>query len=95
MNQSAAFPGNLGSVYETCRTALDGLQRYAGKDERVLLSQAQDLVATIRTMDRVSRTKTGTYDSGSLYETQMGFIKLFNTVATQLEAGGEAPLLPR
>lgn len=95
VNQSAAFPGNLGSVYETCRTALDGLQRYAGKDERVLLSQAQDLVATIRTMDRVSRTKTGTYDSGSLYETQMGFIKLFNTVATQLEAGGEAPLLPR
>lgn len=95
VNQSAAFPGNLGSVYETCRTALDGLQRYAGKDERALLSQAQDLVAAVRTMDRVSRTKTGIYDSGSLYETQMQFIKLFNTISTQLEASGEAPLLPR
>jgi hypothetical protein len=95
VNQSATFPGDLGAIYESCRSALDGLQRYAGKEERPLLGQAQELVAVIRTMDRVSRTKSGSYDNGSLYETQMGFIKLFNTVSTTLEAGGEPPLLAR
>lgn len=89
---SGAYAG-MATVHENARTALDGLQRYAGKDERPLLAQAQDLVALVRTMDRTARVRTGVSDTSSLGDVQQQFIKLYATVSIQLEANGEP--LPR
>ncbi|RYD21363.1 MAG: hypothetical protein EOP88_11685 [Verrucomicrobiaceae bacterium] len=91
--QSAAYSGSMATVYENARTSLDGLQRYAEKDDRTLLSQAQALVAMVRTMDRVGRVRTGVNDTSSLYDTQQQFTKLYSTVSVLLEAAGEP--LPR
>lgn len=93
VNQSGAYAGSMATVHENARTALDGLQRYAGKEERPLLAQAQDLVAFVRTMDRTARVRTGVNNTSSLGDVQQQFTKLYATVSITLEANGEP--LPR
>jgi hypothetical protein len=48
----------VGASYESSRSALDLLERYVAKEDRGLLDKAQELVAKIRTMERVIRKKT-------------------------------------
>lgn len=47
----------LGSTMETCREQLDRITRYCGKEDRELLADAQNLMITLRTLDRTLRAR--------------------------------------
>jgi hypothetical protein len=52
----------IGQTYEICRTRVDALERYADKNDRVLVDHARDLVIAIRNLDRANRTRGESYD---------------------------------
>lgn len=90
VNASEVTEASLLPTYETCRTALDALERYGQKDERALLSQAQDLVASVRALDRTNRLKGGSYDTTALDNARMEFLRLYAESAAALTAAGGA-----
>lgn len=47
----------LGSSWESCRAQVDGLVRYCAKEDREILGAAQNLMTTLRTLDRSLRTR--------------------------------------
>lgn len=93
VNASSGIQTNLATTYEKCRTALDGLERYGQKDERTLLSQAQELVASVRALDRANRLRSGSYDTSALTNAQMEFFRLYADCAAALKTAGEPNLL--
>lgn len=90
VNASEVTEASLLPTYETCRTALDALERYGEKEERVLLSQAQDLAASVRALDRANRFKGGSYDTTALDNARMEFLRLYAESAAALTAAGGA-----
>lgn len=58
----------IGPSIESSRNALDGLARYVERPDRELLDKAQELVAKIRTFERVIRKKSdGYFDSDGFF----------------------------
>lgn len=51
----------IGQTYELCRSRVDGLERYAEKNDRSLLDHARELVIAIRNLDRATRTRGENY----------------------------------
>jgi len=54
---TAADQKRLGSTWETCRERLEGLVRYCAREDRELLSSAQNLMTTLRALERTARTR--------------------------------------
>ncbi len=52
---------NVGDVHESCRTMVDGLARYADKDDRDLMEAAWEIVSAVRNLDRASRSRAESY----------------------------------
>lgn len=52
----------LATTYEVCRTQVDRLLRYADSKDRELIDQVQDMVTTIRTLDRATKARTSADD---------------------------------
>jgi hypothetical protein len=51
----------LGSTYDACRSLIDGLERYTDKNDRTLIDQTRDVVATVRSLERAARTRAEYY----------------------------------
>jgi hypothetical protein len=47
----------LGELYETCRSAVDRLERYAEKTDLEILTQTREMVLSIRNLDRANRSR--------------------------------------
>jgi hypothetical protein len=47
----------LSETYESCRSRVDALERYAEKNDRPLIEMARELVIAVRNLDRASRTR--------------------------------------
>ena len=47
----------LGTTYETCHNQIEQLYRYAEKSDREWVEQVQDMVTTIRKMDRAAKSR--------------------------------------
>lgn len=60
IQDSSADPSSLtklGATYELCRSKVDAMERYADKNDRVLVDHAREVVIAIRNLDRTSRTR--------------------------------------
>lgn len=53
----------LESSYETCRTQLERLVRYAEKKDQILITHAQELLPKVRTLERTARSRGEYYPS--------------------------------
>lgn len=83
----------IGRVYESCRTSLDGLVRYAQKDDRALLDQALDLATSVRGLDRASRARSSLYDTVSPFERAYAdFLRIYSESVAALAAAAGEPL---
>lgn len=69
----------LAPAYESSRVAVDRLDRYVKKEDREILVRAQELVTSVRTLERASRAR------GSVYETTTPFADAY-AVMTRLHA---------
>jgi hypothetical protein len=89
--------GNVGGTYESCRSMVDGLERYAEKGDRDLLSQSLEVVTAIRTLDRASRSRGETYIvMGVVKSAHANLIGLYTPlVATLAVESGEDPPVAR
>lgn len=54
---------NLGDIYDSCRSAVDNLERYVEKNDRPLIADARETVIAVRTLDRASRTRNNAYNN--------------------------------
>ena len=51
----------LGALYDSCRAAVDRLERYAEKPDVELVNQTREMVVLIRNLDRAVRTRGESY----------------------------------
>jgi hypothetical protein len=51
----------LGETYESCRTKVDAMERYAEKNDKILVDHAREVVIAIRNLDRATRTRGESY----------------------------------
>ncbi len=51
----------IGATYDSCRTGIDGIERYADKNDRTLIDQTRDVVSTVRSFERAARTRAEYY----------------------------------
>jgi len=47
----------FGETYELCRARVDGLDRYAEKNDKLMVDHAREVVIAIRNLDRATRTR--------------------------------------
>jgi hypothetical protein len=52
----------IGATFETCKTQTERLFRYAEKADRDLISRTQDMITTLRPLDRASKSRGETYE---------------------------------
>ena len=92
---SSSEIAKIGQTYELCRTRVEGLERYAEKNDRGLVEQARGVVIAIRNLDRATRTRgEGHIVMQAIHSTHTDLCRLAKTVSEQLavEAGdGLAP----
>jgi len=86
--------GKIGRSYEAARTQVDGLLRYAAKNDKLLVENTQQMVIGVRNIERAARSRGEDYIvRGEISEALKNFKKLHvnvvNTLAT--ETGDEAP----
>ena len=60
-NSDASNLAKLGETYESCRTRVDAMERYAEKNDKVLVDHAREVVIAIRNLDRATRTRGESY----------------------------------
>ena len=86
----------LGATYETCKGQLDHLLRYAEKDDRALISDVQNMLAGIRTLDRAARSRGGLYNGNSVFLSALASLKRDHAaiVADLARAAGESEPVP-
>jgi hypothetical protein len=80
----------IGPTFETCRDQTEHLLRYAEKNDRGLVERVQDLVTTIRVMDRAVKSRGDVYDVSTAVATAHGvFQRTYGGVVDELarEAG--------
>lgn len=81
---SAAI-AKLGQTYETCRSQVDALERYADKADRPLIERAKELTAAIRNLDRTTRTRGESYIvESAVYTARDQVVRLARTVNEEL-----------
>ncbi|MEI6176159.1 MAG: hypothetical protein WCS43_04640 [Verrucomicrobiota bacterium] len=51
----------LGSTDDACRSLIDGFERYTDKNDRALIDQTRDVVATVHSLERAARTRAEYY----------------------------------
>jgi hypothetical protein len=75
----------LGQTYETCRSQVDALERYADKADRQLIERAEELTNAIRNLDRATRTRGESYLVESAVYTARGqLVRLARAVNEEL-----------
>ena len=85
----------VSSTYESSRSKVDALLRYAEKNDRSLVENTQEMVIAIRSIDRASRARGEDYNVRiGISNALKNFKKLYVKVATQLavEAGEDPPV---
>lgn len=85
------------TTYETCRTQVDGLFRFADKGDRDLVSMVQGTVTAIRTLDRAAKSRGYTYEvQEGVASAQTALLRSHKAVAEELarEAGDAEEILP-
>ncbi len=55
--QGSKEAARLGETYDSCRTKVDGLERYAEKSDRELVEQARELAVALRSLDKAARSR--------------------------------------
>jgi hypothetical protein len=65
---------------ERCRSAVEQLSRYVAKEDRALFTEVQDMLSTLRTLDRVSRARD------ELYEVQLATTSAYATTIKAYKA---------
>ena len=56
-DQDVPKTGQMGQTYELCRSRVEGLERYAEKNDRELIERAREVVVAIRTLDKAARSR--------------------------------------
>lgn len=75
----------LGQTYETCRSKVDALERYAEKTDKPLIERARELTAAIRNVERATRTRGESYLVEDAMRTAQGqLVRLARTVRDEL-----------
>lgn len=84
----------VSSAYESSRSKVDALLRYAEKNDRILVENTQEMVIAIRSIDRAGRARGEDYIVRTGVSSALrNFKKLYAEVVTELavEAGEEPP----
>lgn len=86
----------LNATYETCRSQVDQLLRYAEKNDRKLLDDTQEMVITLRTLDRIMRTRAQPFTvNPEAISAQAEMIRAYHQVTNELaSASGDAEAVP-
>jgi hypothetical protein len=61
-NLSEAQLEEIGATFETCKSQTERLFRYAEKADRDLISRTQDMITTLRPLDRAAKSRGETYE---------------------------------
>ena len=76
----------LGVIYESCRTRVDGLVRYSDKADRELISKVQEMVSGIRALERAAKSRGETYEvEDAMNAAQKTLIRAYAVVAAELK----------
>lgn len=83
----------LAPTYETCRSQVDRMNRYAEKGDRDLISHVVDMLALIRTLDRTARTRgePGVVNT-SIRETHQTLLTSYKGIARELAVAAGEPV---
>jgi len=92
----AAEIERLGTTYETCHDEVERLHRYADKNDREWVERVQDMVTTIRGMDRVAKSRGASYEVlSAATQAHAAFLRAYTDLAGELATGsGEAEAVP-
>jgi len=80
----------IGATYETCHDQIERLLRYAEKNDREWVEQVQDMVTTIRVLDRTAKSRGANYQVvDEVTVAHSAFLRAYARVAGELarEAG--------
>ena len=83
----------IGATYETCHSQIERLLRYAEKNDREWVERVQDMVTTIRVLDRTTKGRGDAYDlMDEVIVAHTAFLRAYASVAGELatEAGEAA-----
>ena len=86
----------LSATYETCRDQVERLQRYVEKNDRAWFEQVEDMVTTIRQIDRAAKNRSNSYSVWTaVTQAQAAFLRAYAGVAEELaSASGEEAVTP-
>lgn len=92
MNNSSADI-DPGKIYDSCRAAVDGLERYVEKNDRQLVAEARDVVIAVRTLDRASRVRGDSFgNNNAVFEARKSLSRLYSNQMRRLdEQAGDKP----
>lgn len=80
----------VGQTYDACRDAVEGLERYAEKEDRDLLEQGRELVASIRALERASRSRSEEYSvMDFVYSAHRALMQNYTRVVVDLAAAAK------
>lgn len=80
----------LNPLYETTKSQVDALLRYAAKSDRELITQALDVVTGVRNVERANRTRGEDYEVKNAVKAALGALSRNYTTVTQTLATGAA-----
>ncbi len=86
----------LAATYETCHDQVERLKRYAEKNDRTWVERVQDMVTTIRQIDRAAKSRSDSYDMlTAVTQAHAAFLHAYAGVAEELaSASGEVAVTP-
>ena len=86
----------MDATYQTCHDQIERLQRYAEKNDRAWVDQVQDMVTTIRQIDRAVKSRSNSYDVwAAVNQAHIAFVRAYAGVAEELaNAAGEVIVVP-
>ncbi len=73
----------IGQTFETCRSAVEQLRRYSEKGDHSAIDQTLEMLASIRALDRASRTRSDT-EKGQMSSLESGSYSAFLRARKQL-----------
>lgn len=95
--QVAIDNAGLGEMYDACRAAVEGLDRYIEKGDRPLLEETREVVVALRALDRASRTRGEAYFvNEGVYSASTTLARLHSGLLERLNAeAGDEPAAVR
>lgn len=86
----------MGATYQTCHDQIERVQRYAEKNDRQWVERVQDMVTTIRQIDRSVKNRSNSYDVfTAVSQAHASFLRAYAGVAEELaNASGESIIAP-